>query len=111
PVGAWIGGTFGWRAAFSFVGAMGMLNAAWIYATMPEAVKPPGLSFSAWRAILRSPVLMSCLAVTLLVGSGQFTLYSYLAPYLKDRVGLSTGQFSTILMWFGVAGLTGNALM
>jgi len=111
PVGAWIGGTFGWRAAFAFVGAMGVVNAAWIYATMPDGVKPPGLSLSAWRAMLRSPALMGCVAVTLVFGSGQFTLYSYLAPFLKDRVGLSTGQFSALLMWFGIVGLAGNALM
>jgi predicted MFS family arabinose efflux permease len=55
--------------------------------------------------------VMSCLAVTLVFGSGQFILYSYLAPYLKLRVGFSTTELSLMLVWFGVFGLAGNALM
>jgi predicted MFS family arabinose efflux permease len=111
PIGAYVGGTFGWRAAFALVGAMGIANGIWIFATMPAGVKPAALSREAWGRTLRSPAVMSCLAVTLVFGSGQFILYSYLAPYLKLRVGFSTTELSLMLVWFGVFGLAGNALM
>jgi predicted MFS family arabinose efflux permease len=54
---------------------------------------------------------MSTLAVTLTFGTGQFILWSYIAPYLKGQVGFSTGELSLVLMWFGMVGLAGNALM
>jgi predicted MFS family arabinose efflux permease len=111
PLGAWIGGHFGWRAAFVFVGAMGMVNAAWIWRTMPNGVRVGALTAAAWRSTLSSPALMSVLAVTLVFGSGQFILFSYLAPFLKQRLGFSTGQLSLLLMWFGVLGLIGNTVM
>ena len=61
---------------------------------------------------LASPVLeVSTLAVTLTFGTGQFILWSYIAPYLKGQVGFSTGELSLVLMWFGMVGLAGNALM
>lgn len=111
PIGAYVGGTFGWRAAFVLVGVMGLANAAWIFAAMPAGVKPPALTAAAWRNTLRSPALMSCLAVTLVFGSGQFILYAYLAPYLKQHMGFTTVELSLLLMWFGVFGLLGNDLM
>lgn len=111
PIGAYVSGTFGWRAAFVLVGVMGLANAAWIFTAMPAGVKPPALTAAAWRNTLRSPALMSCLAVTLVFGSGQFILYAYLAPYLKQRMGFTTVELSLLLMWFGVFGLLGNEVM
>ena len=109
PLGAWISGHFGWRAAL--VGLMGVANAAWIWRTMPDGLRTRALTASTWRATLRSRALMSALAVTLVFGSGQFILYSYLAPYFKQRLGFNTGQLSLLLMWFGLLGLVGNTVM
>lgn len=111
PLGAWIGGTFGWRAAFAFVALMAAACALWIWRTMPDGVRTAPLSAAAWRHTLRSPALTGTLAVTLAFGCGQFALFSYLAPYLKGRAGFSTEQFSLLLMVFGALGLAGNTLM
>jgi predicted MFS family arabinose efflux permease len=111
PIAAFVGGTFGWRAAFALIGLLALVNALWIWRTMPDGVRPQPLSLAAWGQTLRSPALTSCLAVTLLFGSAQFVLYAYFAPYLKLQVGFSTTQLSLLLMWFGAFGLLGNALM
>ncbi len=111
PIAAFVGGTFGWRAAFALVGLVALVNAAWLWRTMPDGVRPPPLSLAAWGQTLRSPALTSCLAVTLLFGSAQFVLYAYFAPYLKLQIGFSTTQLSLLLVWFGAFGLLGNALM
>jgi len=111
PLAAWIRGTLVWRVTFAFIGAMGVINAIWIWRTMPDGVRATRLSAAAWSRTLRSPALMSTLAVTLTFGTGQFILWSYIAPYLKGQVGFSTGELSLVLMWFGMVGLAGNALM
>ena len=41
PMGALVGGTFGWRAAFAVVGVASLAAALWVWRAMPDGVKPP----------------------------------------------------------------------
>lgn len=111
PMSAWVGETFGWRAAFGVVAALSLVGAAWVAATMPDGVRPAAVSLAAWKSIFRNPVLMAMVAVTALHGAGQFTLLSYLAPYAKDLLAASPAQLSGLFGWFGAFGLIGNMLL
>ncbi len=111
PVGALIGGLFGWQAAFGLITAIGLLSAAWVWTTMPDGVKPPALSLGSWRETLRSSALMLCIAVTVLSAGAQFALFSYLAPYLKTQFTATPGDIGLFFAWFGLFGFLGNVLM
>jgi predicted MFS family arabinose efflux permease len=111
PIGAYVGGLFGWRAAFALIGLLCLASAFWVWRAMPDGVKPPALSAAAWRETLRSPALMLCILVTVLYSAGQFVLFSYFAPYYKQVLGTTPGQLGLLLMWFGVFGFVGNMLM
>ncbi|MDB5872322.1 MAG: transporter, partial [Ramlibacter sp.] len=111
PMGAFVGGTLGWRAAFALVGVLSLASALWVWRAMPDGVKPPALSAAAWRETLRSRALMLCVLVTMLYSAGQFVLLSYFAPYYKQKIGITPGELGLLLMWFGVFGFIGNALM
>ena len=111
PIGALIGGTLGWRAAFAVVGLLSLVSAAWVWRAMPDGIKPPALSRAAWGEALRSPALMLCVAVTLLYSAGQFVLFSYFAPYFKVMHNITPLQLSLLFAWFGAFGLLGNILM
>jgi len=43
PLGAWIGGTLGWRSAFGFVALLSVVSAAWVWRSLPDGVRPPGI--------------------------------------------------------------------
>jgi len=111
PLGAWIGGTLGWRAAFSAIAALSLLSAWWVWRTLPDGVRPPALSRAAWGQTLRSPALMLCVAVTVLFSAGQFVLFSYFAPYFKQELQFGPAQLSLLFAWFGAFGFVGNVLM
>ena len=111
PLASWVGETFGWRTAFIGIAAMSLAAAAWVYAVMPDGVRPAGLSARAWRKVLTHPVLMAMVLVTALSGAGQFTLFSYFAPYYRATLGASATQISLLLVWFGAFGLIGNVVM
>ena len=111
PLASWVGETFGWRAAFIGIAAMSLAAAAWVYTVMPDGVRPAGLSARAWRKVLTHPVLMAMVLVTALSGAGQFTLFSYFAPYYRATLGASAAQISLLLVWFGAFGLIGNVVM
>jgi len=111
PIGAFVGGTLGWRSAFAVVGLLSFAAAAWVWRAMPNGVRPPALSAADWRETLRSKALMLCVLVTVLYSAGQFVLFSYFAPYYKFKIGVTAGELSLLLMWFGVFGFIGNIVM
>ncbi len=111
PLGAYVGGTLGWRAAFAVVALLSAASAWWVWRALPNGIRPPALSVSAWMQALRSRPLMLCIVVTLLYSAGQFVLFAYFAPYYKHKLDFTPGHLSLLFMWFGAFGLAGNIVM
>jgi predicted MFS family arabinose efflux permease len=111
PLAAWIGETFGWRAAFAAVAGLAAVSASWVWIAMPDGVRPAALSLAAWREAFTHPVLMGIVAVTALQSAGQFTLFSYFAPYYKQILQATPAQISLLFAWFGLFGLIGNVVL
>ncbi len=111
PFGAWIGESFGWRWAFRAVALLSVAAAAWVAHAVPDGVRPAALSRRAWGDLLTRPLLMGVVAVTALSAAGQFTVFSYLAPYYRQALGADAGQTSLLFGWFGAFGVIGNVLL
>ena len=111
PLTSWIGETFGWRWAFVLVAVLSGAAAVAVWRTVPTGVKPPPLSLKGWGVVLSNPLLMGLVAITVLSGAGQFTLFSYMAPYFRKVVGASAETVSFLFLWFGAFGLLGNLLL
>ena len=54
------------------------------------------MSLRHWGAALSNPLFMAMVAVTALSGAGQFTLFSYFAPYYRQELGASAGSVSCL---------------
>jgi len=111
PIASWLGESLGWRMAFAAIAVLALVAAAWVHRVMPDHVRPPTLSLGDWKGLLRNPVLMGMVAVTALSGAGQFTLFSYLAPYYRQVLEASPAEISLFFFWFGAFGVIGNMLM
>ena len=111
PITAWLGESFGWRTAFVAIAALSLLAAGWVYVVLPNGVKPAGLSARDWRGALTHRTLMPMVLVTALQSAGQFTVFSYFAPYYRLVLHASAEQVSAMLVWFGAFGLVGNVLL
>ena len=111
PLGAFVGGMFGWRSAFAAVGFLSLASAVWLWRALPDGVRPPALTLADWRETLRSRALMLCIAVTVLSAAGQFVLFSYFAPYYKQAFAITPLELSLLFVWFGAFGFAGNMLM
>ncbi len=111
PLHSYIGESFGWRWAFGLVAVLGVAGAAWVWAVMPDGVRPPAMSLRAWREVLTHPALMAIVAVTALSGAGQFTVFTYFAPYYKQALGAGATEISLLFAWFGAFGVLGNVLL
>ncbi|MET3494848.1 MFS transporter [Variovorax boronicumulans] len=111
PIGAMIGGHLGWRMAFMAVAALSIVSAASIWLTLPTGIRPAALTAAAWSRVLRSPVLMGIVSVTALQGAGQFVLFSYFGPILKQSFGADPTTLSLMWALFGAFGLMGNMVV
>jgi predicted MFS family arabinose efflux permease len=108
PLHAYVAETWGWRAAFGLVALFSLGGAAAVWRTVPGGVRPAALSLASWRTIFTRPALAAIPLVTALSGAGQFTLFSYLAPYYRQVLGATPAQTSGLFFWFGAFGLIGN---
>jgi len=111
PLSSLIAETLGWRWAFAFVALLSAPAALWVWRAMPDGVKPPSLSLAQWGSVFTHPALMALVAVTACSAAGQFTLFSYLAPYYRQVLGASAAQASALFLAFGVFALAGNLLL
>ncbi|MCU0968314.1 MAG: MFS transporter [Rubrivivax sp.] len=108
PLHSYIGESFGWRWAFALVAGLSAAAALWVAKTMPRGVRPPALTLGDWGRTLTHPLLMGIVLVTVLSAAGQFTVFSYFAPYYRQVLGADALATSLLFMWFGVFGLLGN---
>jgi DHA1 family inner membrane transport protein len=111
PIGTWVGQSFGWRATFWAVAAVGLLALAVLQAFVPrDGTAPVPMD---WRAELqvmgRRPVLLG-LATTVLGYGGVFAVFTYIAPLLTQVAGLARSAVPTILLVFGGGLVVGNLL-
>ena len=111
PISSFIAETFGWRWAFGLISLLSGVAAVGVWRTLPDAIRPPPLSFAAWQRTLTHPLLMGLVAVTALSASAQFSLFSYFAPYYRQVLRVDATGVSLLFMWFGVFGLAGNVVL
>ena len=107
PLCTLVGVTLSWRVALVLVAAFGLLVIMALVVLLPSM---PGEKASAavpLREVVASPKLRAVALTTAVIVIGQFTAYTYIAPLLRDKVGLGDG-LSGVLVAFGLAGLLGN---
>ncbi len=110
PSASFISDLFGWRVAFLAIAALSLAAAVWVHAAVPEGLRAAPLTLASWREVFGNRVLMAIVFVTALAGAGQFTLFSYFAPYFRTVYGAGTLEITLLFVWFGFFGLVGNVL-
>ena len=111
PLSAWIGEAYGWRWAFALVAVLATVAALWVWRTVPDGVRPAALSRAAWARVFSHPALMATVMVTVFSAAGQFTLFTYFAPYYRQVLGATPGEISAMFAVFGAIGVIGNVVV
>jgi predicted MFS family arabinose efflux permease len=111
PVGSWLAGAFGWRVAFVVTGLLAGAGSLAVLLTLPAGLRVERLSAQSWFDVVRHPLLPRVLLVTVLMASGQFGVFAFIAPYLLWLVEADANGRALALAWFGAFGLLGNVLV
>lgn len=110
PLATWFGEQMGWRAAFWGIAGLGVVTMTALRFTLPDRPAPAnGSPLDELRVLTRKPVL-AALGLTVLGSSAMFTVFTYIAPILRNETGASVEFVTAMLVTYG-AGLTaGNWL-
>lgn len=110
PLATWAGDALGWRASFWGIAGIGLFVMAALRFTLPKVPAPAGSNALAELKVLgRGPVL-AALALTTLGFSAMFTVFTYIAPILREQTGLSTHGVAILLVISGLGLTVGNWL-
>jgi predicted MFS family arabinose efflux permease len=109
PLAGLVAAGLGWRASFLLVALLSGGAALWVARVVPAGVAVAPLSLASWRGVVGDGRARTVLAVTLASAAAQFTLFSYVAPALRELTGSSATGVAPLLALFGAFGIAGNA--
>lgn len=111
PLGSFLGSIIGWRLAFFAVVPVAIIALCWKLFSLPAmralAERPSGNVF---RLFKRNPVALG-MAASSLFFMGQFSLYTFLRPFLESVTQVQVTTLSCLLLLMGVAGFVGTLLI
>ena len=111
PLGSFLGQYIGWRGAFLVVVPLAAITFAWQWLALPSMPSTRGSMGVSALGVLRRPAARGGMLAVALLFAGQFTLFTYLRPFLEGATGLSVSQLSLVLLVMGAAGLVGTTLI
>lgn len=110
PLATWAGDVMGWRASFWGIAAIGVAVMAALALTLPKTPAPAaGNMLAELRVLGRGPVL-AALALTVIGSSAMFTVFTYIAPILREQTQASLGFVTAMLVTYGLGLTVGNWL-
>ncbi|QOT75744.1 MFS transporter [Cupriavidus basilensis] len=114
PLGSYLGSVIGWRGAFFCLVPVALIALAWQWISLPSmrvAPRSAGSSSGNVFALFRNPVVTLGMIGAGLFFMGQFTLFTYLRPFLETVTQVGVSALSLILLLIGVAGFIGTTLI
>lgn len=111
PLGSFLGALIGWRGAFFCLIPVAVVASAWLLFSLPAMKSQSSASTgNVLRLMKRIPVALGMVAVSVFF-MGQFTLFTYLRPFLETVTHVSVSMLSLMLLVLGLAGLAGTFLI
>jgi len=111
PMGSFLGSLIGWRGAFFTVVPLGVAGLLWQLAVIPRLPAQRDVTVRQMLGLLRGRTFALGMAATTLAFMGQFSLSTYLRPFLEDVTGIGVNTLSLFLFGIGFAGFVGTLLI
>ncbi|MGR0305945.1 MFS transporter [Acinetobacter beijerinckii] len=112
PLGSFLGSVIGWRGAFFCIVPIAVIALLWQVKTMPSLppIKTQHMSGNVFL-LLKRPVICLGMFAILFLFMGQFSLFTYLRPFLEKVTLVDANQLSSLLLIMGVSGLIGTFMI
>ena len=110
PLATWAGEHLGWRMSFLGISGLGVATMVALRLTLPALPAPTGGNAMAELRVLTRGRVLGALALTVVGSSAMFTVFTYIAPILRDATHASLGFVTAMLVTYGLGLTAGNWL-
>ncbi|MBS4074298.1 MFS transporter [Ameyamaea chiangmaiensis] len=105
PLGTALGQWAGWRSTFLAVCAIGVVAYVAMIIWVPDTSTGTRIRITSELGVIRRRPVMLTMIISVICSASLFSLFTYIAPLLETRAGLSPHMVTIALLLFG-AGLT-----
>ncbi|EGP06850.1 putative membrane protein [Bradyrhizobiaceae bacterium SG-6C] len=109
PLIAYVASHIGWRVAYGGIGVLALLNLVMLISRIPGGLVGTPVDLKTWADLMRNPLIVLLLIITVLQTSGQFVVFTYLGP-LFAKLGGSAQLAILAFGIYGVMGFIGNVI-
>ena len=112
PLGSWLGSGVGWRGAFFCLVPVAIIAFVWQLLSLPSmsVTRQAAASRNVFTLFRRRVVALGMLGVGIFF-MGQFTLFTYIRPFLETVTRVDDATVTLVLLVIGVAGFIGTTLI
>ncbi len=100
----------GWRAAYLGIAALSCISFLLLIWRLPPRVSGSAVELKTWVALGRNPLVMMLLLITALQMSGQFIIFTFMAPLLTRLAQATPGAIAVVFSLYGIFGFIGNVM-
>ncbi|RFS96891.1 MFS transporter [Klebsiella aerogenes] len=112
PLGSWLGSVIGWRGAFFCLLPVAIVAFIWQLLSLPSmpVTRQPAGAGNVFALLRRRVVTLGMLGGGIFF-MGQFTLFTYIRPFLETVTKVDASAVTLILLVIGSAGFIGTTLI
>jgi DHA1 family inner membrane transport protein len=107
PLGTFVAQALGWRIAFVGIVVLSLIGLVGVYALIPASGRRNSGSIQEQARSALAPRVLAMLGIGMILMGGQFTAFTYMAPYLSEITGVSGKMISAFLLAYGAASAVG----
>jgi DHA1 family purine ribonucleoside efflux pump-like MFS transporter len=108
PLGSFLGQYIGWRGVFFMVMPLALVAFIWQWRSIPSLSGATTKVTASPLRLLRHPHVALGMTGIMFLFMGQFSIFTYLRPFMESVTGASVDALSLILLLLGAAGLVGT---
>ncbi|MGX1305687.1 DHA1 family inner membrane transport protein [Amorphus suaedae] len=108
PFGTAIGEALGWRNTFWAVVLIGLAAATALYAWLPRDIPVPRVNIAREAKSIASTQVVLAMMISVLASASLFSVFTYIAPLLREVTHVSAHAVTVMLLIFGVGLTVGN---
>ena len=108
PIGALLATLTGWRGTFAAIAVLSAVAAAALLFKVPAHLRGARIPLRERAMTIVKPGVLPILATTLLIMTGGFSVFTYLAPLAVEGTGLPAVVVPGLLLAWGVGAALGN---
>ena len=111
PLITFMASRYGWRASYGAVGVIGVLSFLLLVWRLPAGLIGAPVDLKTWADVGRNRAIVVLLAITTLLMSGQFAVFTFMGPLLARLTQVGSDGVGLAFAVYGVCGFVGIAIV